>query len=772
MPEPFRASATAPLSILLNPIAWLLWLLDFLIWLLSIYGPFMLLKQKCGRRSAAVVNGDVWRVRDAKDALVTTPYPECHTVHDLMLRSFHLYEKRPACGTRMFLGEQKKEGAMQSWRIFGETYWNTYEEFRGSVTNFGTGLLQLGVAPLPAGVDLQKVGGPHTIIIYEDTSRHWITAALGAFSQSIVVATSYATLGIAALVEAIVETEARVIICNIKDVKKIMEACTAESGLQLTSVVYTTNCSNERTVKVSMDSKVKAYSLEEVIEMGSKAERTIDTPPVADSLAVIMYTSGSTGKPKGVMIKHSNMTASVASVAHKFEQFGLKPGHEVYLAYLPAAHILELVAEIAMFTLGGAVGFACPKSLSSKGACRKRPDGSLNNRPGFPYPPGAIQEFRPTAMAAVPKIWDILKKGVEEVLGQASGASRWFFQMAYAARVAALSQGREAPLFRALVFRKLKVMMGGRLKVGISGGGPISADVQTFIRTAFCIPFVQGYALTETTCSGCVQMPGDLRCGLVGPPLDSVEIMLRSCLNAQNEPEVVDRKGRPYLKTDRTHHDGSLCMGRGEVLIRGPSLATGYFQQREKTAEAFDANGWFHTGDVALILPDGSLRIVDRVKNLVKLKGGEYVAIEAMEKEYGTSVYVNGINGGILCYGDGEMDRPIALVQVNMKELQKWAKENGKMPADSVELHRSAAAEAHVLASLQAAGKSGGLASNEILAGVALIPGTGPAEGQPTVDSPWTPENGGLTASNKLNRQKIQERWAAVFEPVRAKGIR
>merc|ERR1719499_1191308 len=156
------------------------------------------------------------------------------------------------------------------------------------------------------------------------------------------------------------------------------------------------------------------------------------------------------------MIKHSCMVASIAGVGNKFKQFGLTEGQERYLAYLPAAHILELIAEISMFSLGAAVGFACPRTISSKGACRKLPDGSLNFKAGYPYPPGGIQEFRPSAMAAVPKIWDILKKGVEEVVGKSGAVSQFLFQVAYTGRFLAVQQGRESPLFRAIVFKKLK----------------------------------------------------------------------------------------------------------------------------------------------------------------------------------------------------------------------------------------------------------------------------------------------------------------------------
>merc|ERR1719471_920898 len=163
--------------------------------------------------------------------------------------------------------------------------------------------------------------------------------------------------------------------------------------------------------------------------------------------------------------------------------------------------------------------------------------------------------------------------------------------------------------------------------------------------------------------------------------------------------------------------------------------------------------------------------IVDRLKNLVKLRGGEYIALEAMEKEYVSSPWVDGVGGGIMCYGDGDMDRPVALVQVSSSTLQQWAHEAG-LRGSVEELCRNAAVEKAVLDALLKAGKTGSLASNEMLCGVALVPGTGPASGAPTAASPWTPENGCLTATNKLQRRTIQEVYAALLDPLRVRAAR
>jgi long-chain acyl-CoA synthetase len=440
------------------------------------------------------------------------------------------------------------------------------------------------------------------------------------------------------------------------------------------------------------------------------------------------------------------------------------------VAYLPAAHILELVAEHAMLSIGAEIGFADPRTITSRGACRRRPDGSVNTDPGWPYPPGALQEFRPSLLAGVPKIWDIFKKAVEERIGLAPAPVRFVFSVAFSGRASAILQGREAPLFKLLFSRIVQGMVGGRLKIGLTGGGPCSSDVQTFIRTCFCIPFVQGYALTETACAGTVQYLDDNRNGIVGPPLPSVQLRLNDC------PEVLDYTGQPYLSTDSVHQ-GQPCAGRGEVWISGASVSAGYFGEPKKTAEEFvnfQGKRWFKTGDIACWTSDGCLRIVDRLKNLVKLKGGEYIAIEHMEATYGTSHLVDAINGGVLAYGDGDMDRPVAYVQVVPKVFEAAAREQGISYNSVEELVEHPKMEEFALRTLTSVGKKAGLSAIEIIVGVRLFAGTGEKKraGGPERHDPWTPDNNLLTATNKINRKPLASAFPKLFAELKQVGVR
>jgi len=600
-------------------------------------------------------------------------------------------------------------------------------------------------------------------------------ASIGAMSQSLVVATSYSTLGMGAVAEAIKETSAPAILCNYKDVARV--ATLAASCPSLKTIIYSRNYVEASAAPAEVaGSRLKIMSFDEVVALGNVAPHASKpfTPPSPDQLGLIMYTSGSTGKPKGVMLKHSAIVAAVGGMFDYVSEFAAPTTpdwQEVYLAYLPAAHILEFAVETGMLIFGAKVGYSDPKTISSKGAVRQLADGSLNGEPtGFgKSPPGGIQEFAPTIMAAVPKIWDILKKGVESVIGKASPVVQSLFLAAFASRSAALKMGRQSPVCDK-IFGKTYKMLGGRLKLCISGGGPISSEIQNFIRVAFKVNLVQGYGLTETCAAGTVQSAFSFEDGVVGAPTSCVEVKLASCLDAQGLPRVEDRDRKPYLNTDKTHY-GVPCLGRGEVWMRGANVSSGYYMQEGKTKEEFDPQGWFHTGDIAIWTTDGQLKIVDRLKNLVKLKGGEYVAIESMEATYAQSVFVNGINGGLMCYADGDMDRPIALVQVNDYELKKWADGAGVSYGDSLEkLCAHPEATKMVCADLNGIGK-GVLGGNEALAAVALLPGTG-APDSTGPNAPWTPENTYLTASNKLNRKPIESGFAQVLADTKAKGIR
>ena len=722
-----------------------------------------------------------------ESGFLASPFPEdgCFTGHSLIQRAFKKYATLKGPGHREFKGWHSIEGVRFPLKKFGKTTWRTYKEFQSRCEALGAALVKkCEMVPLPAGTPYEQVSTPGTVLIYEETCESWSTMLFAAWGQSLCVATSYATMGAAAVKEAVDEANVSVVMCNMKAVKSIMADITSPC---LKHVIYTTNyCTEEEIAKFKEEAaagfRIPVHFVDDLIEEGKDLVK--DTPFVApepSTMAVLMYTSGSTGKPKGVMLSHKAIAADVAGKLDR-SMHVLKEAsdtfQEVYIGYLPAAHIMELTAQIIFYSIGAKIGYADPKSISSKGAVRVLEDGTLvttaveDVNKMEDTAPGAIQCFRPTLLIAVPKIWDILKKGVEENVGNGSATIQCVISWAYLKRKEALSTNTAAPLAD-ILFNKVANVIGGRCKFALTGAGPCSEEVQDTIRTAFKMPLVQGYGLTETVAGATIQFPDDMRSGITGPPLGSAEIKLMDAFEeGSTDVPIKDRAGVPYKCTDTTHM-GEPCKGRGEVCIRGPAVANGYYKLEQKTAEVFKSDGWFHTGDVGIWLEDGTLKIVDRVKNLIKLKGGEYIALEAMEKEYSTSVYVNGIAGGLVCYGHGSMDRPVALVQANIPAIKKWAKESGLDPDGSLkpeELCKEQAVIDMVLFDLHVAHKNGGLALNEKLAAIALLPGTG-EETDKDWKAPWTPANDFLTASNKINRRPIYEALEDVLEPLKALAI-
>jgi long-chain acyl-CoA synthetase len=265
-------------------------------------------------------------------------------------------------------------------------------------------------------------------------------------------------------------------------------------------------------------------------------------------------------------------------------------------------------------------------------------------------------------------------------------------------------------------------------------------------------PVGQGYGLTETCAGLTLQDVKDDRCGIAGAPIPCVEVKMVSC------PEINDKAGLPYLSSDRKDANGNPVFGRGEVWVRGANVGLGYYMMPEKTKEDFDEDGWFKTGDIGQFADDGSVQIVDRKKNLIKLKGGEYIAIENMEMCYNNSSFVDAATGGVCCYGDGDMDRPVAVIQLNANTVKNWMKQNG-ITDDISKVNESKALYDAVLADMVKLHKEAGLGRNEKLVAIAFL------------SDPWTPENGCLTAANKLQRRAVKEKHEKLFDVLIQKGI-
>ncbi|GMF77839.1 unnamed protein product [Aspergillus oryzae] len=343
---------------------------------------------------------------------------------------------------------------------------------------------------------------------------------------------------------------------------------------------------------------------------------------------------------------------------------------------------------------GGTMGYGNPRTLS---------DASMRNCKGD------IREFKPTILVGVPAVWESVKKGVLNNLNKNNLIVRGMFWGAMAAKNFLMTTGFPghsvgSSLLDAVVFKKLKDATGGRLRIMMNGGGPISKDTQKFLSMAIA-PMISGYGLTETSAMGALNDPMAWNPDALGEIPASIEVKL------------VDFADAGYFTKSNPP--------QGEIFIRGGSVSKGYWDNEEETKAAYTEDGWFMTGDIGEFDKNGHLKIIDRKKNLVKTQNGEYIALEKLESVYRSSPLV----GNICVYAAQDQDKPIAIIVPVEAALKKLAHENG-IEGDTLEtLVHNEKLKGIVLKQLQTAGRAGGLKGIEIINGVVLS------------DEEWSPQN-------------------------------
>jgi long-chain acyl-CoA synthetase len=412
--------------------------------------------------------------------------------------------------------------------------------------------------------------------------------------------TIYASLGEEALVHSLRQTEVTTVICDRKQLKKLLTI--SDQCETVKHAVYMEDIGDDSQPSPTGSSTNWAIeSFSNLEKLGQQSPVPPNLPKSGD-VAVIMYTSGSTGMPKGVVMSHANIVATVAGVSTLIPNLSK---NDVYLAYLPLAHVLELLAEVTMIAAGASIGYGSPLTLT---------DTSNKIKHGTK---GDTSELRPTLMTAVPAILDRVREGVMKKVDGTGTLVKTLFHIAYKRRVMAIegswfgAWGIEKMFWDALIFKKIKLVLGGRVRGMLSGGAPLSRDTQRFINVCFGAPIGQGYGLTETCAGATFSEWDDKSVGRVGPPVPSSYIKL------------INWEEGNYKVTDNPP--------RGEIVVGGPSVTLGYFKNQEKTDEVFKVDErdlrWFYTGDIGQFHEDGCIEIIDRKKDIVKLQAGEYVSL-------------------------------------------------------------------------------------------------------------------------------------------------
>ena len=339
-------------------------------------------------------------------------------------------------------------------------------------------------------------------------------------------------------------------------------------------------------------------------------------PP--DALLTLIYTSGTTGAPKGVMLTQDNVASNCAAS----EELIPLGDDDTALSFLPLSHIFERMGAYYLFSRGVTIAFA--ESVDVVAA--------------------NMLEVRPSIMLSVPRLYEKIFARVLDNAISSGGLKKSIFFWARAVgekwadeRLAGREPGfalaARYRLARKLVFSKLRERTGGKIRVFVSGGAPLSPDIAKFFYAAG-LTILEGYGLTETSPVISANTVENYKLGTVGRPIRGVEIMIAN---------------------------------DGEILTRGPHVMRGYFNNPEATAEAIDSADWFHTGDVGELL-EGYLRITDRKKDIIVTAGGKNIAPQPIELLVKSSKYVS----QAVMIGDRRRFLAI-LVVPEWDQLEKWA---------------------------------------------------------------------------------------------------
>jgi long-chain acyl-CoA synthetase len=527
----------------------------------------------------------VYRHRLSRDGLLETLDPTVRTAHDMFESTVARTPNAPCFGYRPYDSVKKAYGAFE---------WIDYETVQQRRTTFGAGLVELhakeGITGTQYGVGLWCQNRPE-----------WQLADLACMSQSLYSVSLYDTLGPEASEYIIRHANLACVVTSLQHTPTLLKLKPRLPNLKMIVVLDPLSAGEapglskqDLLSSLVADLDLKIFSIETVEAIGASVTRPI-IPPQPSDIITINYTSGTTGNPKGVVLTHAAAVAACASSLCTSRS----GSSSVSLSYLPLAHIYGRMLEGTAYWGGGRQGYFHGNVLELT---------------------DDLKQLRPTLFASVPRLYNRFGGAIRAQTVEAAGVKGALSRHIVKTKTANLHNKDNPSSTHALYDRiwgkKVAAALGlDRVQTMVSGSAPLDPNLQDFLRIVFANRVMQGYGLTETYAIALGQVVGDYSSGNCGALAPSTEACL---LSVPDMEYTIDDKPFP----------------RGELMLRGPNLFSGYYKNEEETSKALTEDGWFKTGDIATVDAMGRFTIIDRRKNVLKLAQGEYISPERIEGVY------------------------------------------------------------------------------------------------------------------------------------------
>jgi long-chain acyl-CoA synthetase len=561
----------------------------------------------------------------------------------------------------------------------------THQDLARRVKHAALGLRSLGIQP------------GERVAILSHNRPEWAIADYACQSTGCADVPVYPTLPASQVAYILVDSDARAVFVEDRDQYDKVISVRSETPAIEWIIVFDTADGMDAPGVMSFQELLQRGAAEEGNHPTYRKDALALSP---DTLATLIYTSGTTGPPKGVMLTHHNFCSNIVAglkVVHVFPE-------DRCLSAAPLSHSFErTVGHYLMLHAGATIYYA--ESIEQI--------------------PANLLEAKPTIMIFVPRLYEKLYARVLENATTSGALKRriFFWARSNAEHWADLVLTKQPvptglrvkkKVADRLVFSKLRARTGGAIRFFVSGAAPLNPEIAKFFFAAG-LPILEGYGLTESTPMIAANPLEGIRLGTVGPPIPGVDVRIAA---------------------------------DGEILARGPNIMRGYHKKPEATAEALDADGWLHTGDIGELDEEGYIRITDRKKDLIVTAGGKKVAPQPIENMIKTNRFV--LN--VVMVGD-KRKFPVLLIIPDLDAVQAWAKERNLQVARDELLENTdvkAKLEREVMGTLR------DLASFEMPKKIGFLP------------TDFTIENGELTPTLKVKRSVVEKRYADVIEALYA----